>query len=227
MNQAERGKLIDEAKGIREKHGRLQKKLSQLKSRYSEIQEILSATNPTSKISSSDNEASDFRNASWGMSREQVRRVESAKEQDFDHGPDHLYFNDEVAAVPATVIYNFHHDVLLGAHIMLTEEHMNPNNYISDFERFKDLLTSKYGDPMDDTHQLWSRELYQDDPNDWGQAVEVGDLVYVARWQTTRSNIRHILNGDNFEISHFILYHDISREEEIEARMDGEHLSGL
>ena len=152
-----------------------------------------------------------FRNALWGMSKEQVKKVETSefmKEEkgggDFK-GLDVLYYKTEVGSLEAVIIYYFAENLLTTARYLITESHSNNNLYIKDFENIRNQLTQKYGSPERDD-AIWSNDLYQDDPSEYGTAVSVGHLMYVAEWYPPETIIQLLLRGDNYKIYLWVEY---------------------
>ena len=81
----------------------------------------------------------------------------------------------------------------------------NKNDYIADYKNLKEILAEKYGSPLFD-REVWKNELYRDDYQDWGLAISVGHLVYATQWETDKTYISILLQGDNFKINLGIYY---------------------
>ncbi len=109
---------------------------------------------------------------------------------------------------------------------LFTEQHTNKNDFIDDYHRLKKLLVKKYGKPSKDTH-TWKNDLFKDDPQDWGMAICVGDLVYYSEWETQNTNIFLFLTGGNYEINHLIRYASKQLEEEVEKAREEETLEAF
>jgi len=88
---------------------------------------------------------------------------------------------------------------------VLVESHTNKNDFITDYNDFKKILTKKYGKPKQD-ETLWKNDLYKDDYSDWGTAISIGHLVYLSSWETQDTEINNILMGENFAISCIVEY---------------------
>jgi hypothetical protein len=80
---------------------------------------------------------------------------------------------------------------------------------MDDFDQINTLLEEKYGEP-EDQGENWSNDLYRDDPSEYGMALAVGHLTKYSQWLTHRTEVRQLVFGDKFEISHSLRY--ISRE---------------
>lgn len=152
-----------------------------------------------------------FRKVMWGMSAEQAKEIETAEfvkrvkgGGDFK-GLDILFYTSNISGLDCAVVYYFADNMLTRARYLITEEHANENLYIEDFVKIKNQLVEKYGSPdRDDT--IWSNDLYQDDPSEYGMAVSVGHLMYVAEWYPPETIIQLLLRGDNYNVSLWVEY---------------------
>ncbi|MBA7542736.1 hypothetical protein ES705_35060 [subsurface metagenome] len=69
----------------------------------------------------------------------------------------------------------------------------------------KEILTKKYGKPWSD-RTTWDNDLFKNDRSQWGLAVSIGHLSYGALWDTSKTFITLVLNGDNYEITLLAAY---------------------
>ena len=145
----------------------------------------------------------DFRETTWGMSKEQVKATEDRK-ADYEENA-MLFYKVKIFGGSCYCFYSFLEDTLYNGGYVFTEEHANKNLYINDYIEFKGILTKEYGKPtMDEIN--WKNDLYKDDKSEWGMAISVGDLEYWALWETPNSKIALILDGNNYEISLILTY---------------------
>lgn len=145
----------------------------------------------------------DFRKTTWGMTKAQVKQTETSeiiKETD-----DVLAYRADLAGYQSFVIYIFAGDKLTRAKYSIIEEHSNKNDYISDFNSIKELLQKKYGIPKED-EKIWKNDLYKDDYSQWGFAVSLGHLTYYSSWETEKTSVFYILNGENYDLKTVIEY---------------------
>jgi hypothetical protein len=162
---------------------------------------------PKPNISSS----AGFRNTLWGMSKEQVKKAEASEFIKEDKvggevkGLDIIVYVTEVAGLDCTIGYYFADNMLTRARYLITEEHTNKNLYIGDFEKIKGKLNQKYSSPKRDD-AIWSNELYKDDHSEYGTAVGIGHLMYVAEWYPPETTIQMLLRGDNYKITLWVEY---------------------
>jgi hypothetical protein len=149
----------------------------------------------------------DFRKTTWGMTKEQVLASETAElvTQDKDRS---LTYKGSVNDLDCRIIYVFAYDTLVKARYSIIEEHANKNEYITDFEKLKELLNKKYGDPAKE-RTTWLSNIYKDNSRDWGLAISLGQLVYFTEWDTESTQIWLMLHGDNHEIQFSVEYTSI------------------
>jgi len=147
-----------------------------------------------------------FRKTYWGMSKEQIKKVESSefiKEEKGGgafKGLNMLIYKDNIVSLDCFIVYYLAENQLTRGRYLFIEEHSNENLYISDFKDIKNQLTQKYGKPKRDD-VIWLNDLYKDDPSDYGMAISVGHLRYLAEWDLPETEIQLVLQGDNYKIS--------------------------
>jgi hypothetical protein len=147
----------------------------------------------------------DFRHVRWGMRQVEVKAAENQSGTSLvESNGDVQHYNCEIANLKCALLYTFVTDKLISAMYMVTEQHSNDNLYIADFEKLKKILTEKYGSPFE--KDIWSQDLYRNDPSHYGMAISVGHLTKGARWSTGRTVVGLILRGDNFKISLAVSY---------------------
>jgi len=148
-----------------------------------------------------------------GMPKEQVKRIEKSKligEED-----SFLCYEKKINGLDTLLYFLFNHrNQLYLIKYAFMRKHINQNWYIYDFKRVDKILRKKYGKP--DVHkEIWRKDLYKNDKDNWGMAIAVGDLVYFTQWKGETS-IRHNLSGGNFKINHSLIYSNTKLEKECE-----------
>jgi hypothetical protein len=149
----------------------------------------------------------DFRKTTWGMTQKQVLASETAElsTQEKDRS---LIYKGSINDLDCKIIYVFAYDTLIKARYSIIEEHTNKNEYITDYEKLKELLNKKYGDPAKE-RTTWLSNIYKDNSRDWGLAISLGQLVYFTEWDTESTQIWLMLHGDNHEIQFSVEYTSI------------------
>jgi hypothetical protein len=140
----------------------------------------------------------DFRKATWGMSKKQVKATESGKIVRDDD--DVLAYSGTVSGMEALIAYIFTDSKLVRAKYVFLPDHTNKNDYIVDYKNVKETLTDKYGAAKSDD-SYWRNDLYKTDYSEWGFAVSLGHLTYSADWETESTEISLILSGENYKIN--------------------------
>ena len=98
-----------------------------------------------------------FRKTKWGMSIAQVKSSEPldvAKEDTTLLG-----YKTTVLDKDVFVAYFFVDNQLVRARYVLAESHTNKNDFITDYNDFKKILTTKYGKAKQD-ESFWKNDLY-------------------------------------------------------------------
>tara|TARA_B100000212_G_C27374187_1_gene533943 strand:- start:2026 stop:2697 length:672 start_codon:yes stop_codon:yes gene_type:complete len=145
----------------------------------------------------------DFRKSRWGDSRSEVIASEGAEPLVSQEGL--IGYQTRVAGLDMLAAYIFVGDQLVRARYVITEKHANETDFISDYNNLKELLSNKYGVP-DEDENIWKNDLFKDSYEDWGMALQVGHLVYYSHWTHQRTEIKLVLNGDNYEIDFLLEY---------------------
>lgn len=139
----------------------------------------------------------DFRKTKWGMSMQQVRESEPLE---VTHSEDNvLGYKTKVLDKDIYLIYIFIGDKLVRTKYALAEEHSNKNDFINDYKEFQNIITKKYGKPIEDK-VYWRNNLFRKDPSHWGNAIGLGHLLYFSTWETADTRIVCFLHGDNYTI---------------------------
>jgi len=169
-------------------------------------------------------QADEFRKSNWGDSLSQVKQAEKAslvKEE--DNG---LMYKAAVANLDAVIFYGFLDGKLVSGGYQFIEVHSNKNAYIDDFEKLKGLLTKKYGQPSLDK-VVWKNDLYKDNPQEYGTALSLDHLAYLADWKTASTEVNLMLTGENFKISHVLFYKSLVHEKAVQEKNEQKALSDL
>jgi hypothetical protein len=140
---------------------------------------------------------SDFRGFKWGTALGEVETAEKAPlEQKVKD--DVLKYRSQLAGADCEVYYTFNdNDKLISGRYLFTKEYPNPELYLNDYNKFKDLLLQKYGKPYKEV-QNWSNPTVQREELTKGQAIVDGHLTLTDLWVTDRSIIKvSIVQGVN------------------------------
>jgi len=150
----------------------------------------------------------DFRKSKWGMSVAQVKATESNNpvvHEKCEKSSTVVFYEDTIAGLQSLVVYIFAYDKLVRAKYMITEEHTNKTEYLSDYENLSSKVSEKYGKPAGE-HTFWHNDLYKNDHSKWGLAISIGHLSKFTRWKTSNTNIDLSLCGDKSKVELGIEY---------------------
>ena len=150
----------------------------------------------------------DFRGTSWGMTTAQV--LDSENDAPIDSTTETLTYLVEVADLDAYALYYFIDDTLVTAGYLFAEGYSNDNMFIKDFEKVKNILLRKYGEPSEDLLHWSGGDLYKNYEERYGFAIKAGYLTMRAIWQIERTTIALVLYGDDYEILHVVMYESIA-----------------
>lgn len=148
--------------------------------------------------------AYDFRKADWGMSLKDVKASE--KEKVHSQEDTYVIYKTSVAGLDTMFAYYFTESgKFYRAMYIFTESHTNKNKFINDYDSIVKLLTEKYGAPKT-SESYWNNDLYQGDYSKKGFAVSLGHHSRHDIWDIGTATIYASLTGDNYEISHQVIY---------------------
>ena len=139
-----------------------------------------------------------FRNNSWGENIASVKTKEKMELVQEESGV--LAYYGRIAGLDMLVGYLFTDNKLTTGKYIVSEDHSNKNDYINDYNKLKELLSQKYGEPKKD-EKYWKNGLYRDEYSDWGFAVSLGHLIYYSTFENEKSEITLMLSGENYKIS--------------------------
>ncbi len=151
-------------------------------------------------IESQEDAQKHFRKAQWGMTQEQVVRLEgnpAARENPGDFYV--MRYWDSIKNMSCWIDYLFKDDKLTKARYIFLVKHEYKSQYFGDYKKAKDFLTEVHGQsPL--TNINWLNPTYKEDYSNWGLAVSLGHLEYSAIWDTPETGIVLRLFGENNEI---------------------------
>lgn len=167
-----------------------------------------------------------WRGVKWGSSQKTFRK-KFKKAKPVKGDADSLSLNDKVGNDKAQTFCEFKNGGLVRVVSVLSEQHlMNDNAHIKDFERLKEALTKKYGEPDKDLRN-WTDDLYQDQEGNWGTALALGHLVLIASWELEGTQVVLIASSQDRRPMVAIQYTDTSKSADLEAEREKELLDDL
>jgi len=174
-------------------------------------------------------QTSDFRNTSWGMDRTQVVATEAGPPSQIrERGSEIVlrYESARLAGLDCRVVYILAKDKLVRAKYVFQREHAAKNDFLADFTMVDAFLMATMERPTEQ-RVMWRDELYKMEPQQYGVAVSLGQLLYSTQWKGMRTVVTHALTGENGAITHEIEYVSIDLESwEDQATKEQENPTG-
>ncbi len=147
-----------------------------------------------------------FRNTRWGMSKEQVLRIEGRSDHlENSGGLDIINYPQKILDMDCMVGYVFAENILAKAKYSFLGKQEEKNQYLLEYKTIKDILIRKYGMPLSEK-ALWSNPMYENDDSNWGLAVSLGHLEFNAKWRDSETEILLRLSGGNNRLSLVVEY---------------------
>jgi len=164
------------------------------------------------KIKSSTAEGSppqfDFRNISWGMTKEEVKTTESGPPN--SEGKDYITYRDSVMGLDAIVGYHFYNDSLVEAGYAFRDKYQSVDLYIKQYRNMKGALDDTYGQaPIDKDLECKTEHAPENDRN---------SVMLLSEWLTQRSVIRLVLMGQGGDCDFGLLHKSIDHALLIDAK---------
>lgn len=164
--------------------------------------------------------AADFRNLSWGMSKQEVINKESEKLVEVNSNGvfDVLGGETTIAELRTFMTLDFLENKLVSARYIFVDDNINKDLYLVDFNTVANLLTEIYGKPVKQNNYL---------PKGWedsaGNAILSQRAYYENFWNDKNDNfaIQCLMGvtgkmGDTYEIVHFVEYSNYANQHAIQ-----------
>ena len=155
-------------------------------------------------IANSNLHSQDFRNVSWGMSLSQVKSSEQIKP--IEESSEYLVYEITLAQFDTYLVYFFTDNNLIRARYVINENHINVNDYISDYNILSGFLQKKYGEPIEEEEKWNSESTFKNDKSFWGHSIRQGDLVLYKTYTSQNTDIGIWLGSEDYEVLHIIEY---------------------
>jgi hypothetical protein len=145
-----------------------------------------------------------FRNARWGMAKEEVTASE-IKMDPVEINENKIRYKTQLLGKNVELIYLFSQNRLAKAAYKLDDNYLNSGHFLNTYRRFKAALTQKYGPPTkDSTH--WLNDTFRNVSHKKGLALSLGHTEYYASWETAVSKISIRLEEENYAVLCLIEY---------------------
>jgi len=125
----------------------------------------------------------------WGMSIEQVLKLEGKPSvRENSEGVEIIGYQKKVIDKDCLVGYLFVDNKLFKTQYNFAEHHFDKLMYFDDYEKVKNLVAQRYGEPEGEAVD-WKDPQFKNDSDNWGTALTLGHVEYRSRWQTSESEI--------------------------------------
>ncbi|HPW18204.1 MAG TPA: hypothetical protein PLP83_07470 [Candidatus Aminicenantes bacterium] len=132
----------------------------------------------------------------WGMGRESIVRIEGRPLAVEEAGAmEFIRYRREVCGKRCLIIYALANRRLVSARISLIENYADKDRYIADYNKIRDYLNRKIGEPRFD-NVIWKDRSYAERGETLGVAVTTGSLSLSSEWVTGDTGLRLSLTGE-------------------------------
>lgn len=169
-------------------------------------------------------EGKNFRNASWGMDVNDVRKSENADEiKAALENEDKLFYKGRIVGCDCHIFYDFTKGVLTQGTYIIDE--LNDENDVTAYEELVKLLTKKYGEPL--TSEIESNHRYKKIDlkayEELAEAVASGAVTMRSSWVTPDTNIYAYCKEDTEKHNAIVYVVYIRKEQEaMEEEYEGD-----
>lgn len=141
----------------------------------------------------------DFRNVSWGMTIDEVKKLETAELT--EESSNSLIYRDQVGKyADVEVMYSFKGDKLIKGDYFFSEDYTDASLHIEDFDQIKGDLNTIYGKAKKDELNWVNEPDYTLTQDQLGALVAKNELSYFAYWETDTEEIMFGMSGMNGKI---------------------------
>ena len=164
-----------------------------------------------------ENEEFSFRGVTWGMTREQIKRVEILDLEDEDDS--HLFYLHELLGEDVVLIYAFNRrDEVITMGYMFMDKYRDGEEYLFDLVELRDMLIEKYGEPYKVIKEVTTNLYDENDAEELLTALAIGEGRIECHWNIGgNTEITLCLKGKNFGYELIILYMELNLfDEELE-----------
>ena len=178
----------------------------------SDVERLFVVTN-IATLHEEEKQEKQFREARWGMSKEEIIRLEGAPDQMVELGElEMMMYQERIKEMDCFIEYVFEKHRLIKGKYNFFVKHEYKNDYFRDYKKVKEYLTEINGkSPLDNIN--WLNPQYKEDYSKWGLALSLGHLEYNSLWSSDKTEIQLRLYGENDQIKLEAEYKRVESEE--------------
>jgi hypothetical protein len=144
--------------------------------------------------------ANDLPRIEWGRSEETILRAEGRPlSRDLSGDMVFLHYQRLVLGKRCLMTYVLIDRKLASLRLHLLERYANKDRYVADYNRIRDFLNAKIGQPRYN-NVVWKDWAYAEKGENLGQAVTTGSLSLSSEWTQGDTGLRLSLTGENSEV---------------------------
>jgi len=136
----------------------------------------------------------------WGASESGIQQVEGRPlTRELSGDMEFLRYHRDVLGKRCLVTYILIERKLASVRVSLLEKYANKDRYIADYNKIRDFLNGRVGEPRYD-NVVWKDRAYAERGESLGAAVTSGTLSLSSEWTYRNTGLRISLTGENSEI---------------------------
>ncbi|HEX2984125.1 MAG TPA: hypothetical protein VHO28_11340, partial [Ignavibacteriales bacterium] len=131
-----------------------------------------------------------------------------------------------VADLDCDIYYSFTKDKLTVGGYNFKQDYTNKILYIDDYKSLQELLTKKYGKPIED-QVVWNDNTYKNNKDKWDKALEAGHMKMLSSWETSKTKIDLNLSGVTSSVHITLSYKSKKNNDLNKSSKESKSLEGL
>ena len=133
----------------------------------------------------------------WGKTKARILRAEGRPlAREVSGGLEFLSYHRDILGKKCLLAYVLNNEKLVAVRLHLLEKYADKNRYIVDYNKIRDFLNEKVGEPRYD-NVVWRDRAYAEKTEDWGKALSSGGVSLSSEWVFHGTGLRLSLTGEN------------------------------
>lgn len=136
----------------------------------------------------------------WGKTKAGILRTEGRPlTREVSGGLESLSYHRDLLGKKCLLAYVLNDEKLVAVRLHLLERYADKNRYIADYNKIRDFLNEKVGEPRYD-NVVWRDQADAERSGDWGRTLSSGGVSLSSEWLFRGTGLRLSLTGENNEI---------------------------
>lgn len=133
----------------------------------------------------------------WGKTKAGILRAEGRPlAREVSGGLEFLSYSRDLLGKKCLLAYVLNDEKLVAVRLRLLEKYADKDRYIADYNKIRDFLNEKVGEPRYD-NVVWRDRAHAERNEGWGTALSTGCLSLAAEWVFHGTGLRLSLTGEN------------------------------